>query len=171
MAGDIYCLAPPATTAHPVLLGVPHDVDPHFSPSGEQLAFRSDAELGVDNIWVTPWTGCEDMSVRPSRGAVAAALMLQDEDEALLASGLRETTVRRERRLLREGRSAGESRPNVPVYIQTLSCYSVPRHERDLPVHHRPALASCRRPCGCHQVVLRHPQHCRSRGLGIHRSV
>ncbi|KZV99128.1 composite domain of metallo-dependent hydrolase [Exidia glandulosa HHB12029] len=104
MLGDIYCLAPPSTTAHPVLLGVPHDVDPRFSPSGDRLAFRSDAELGLDNIWVIPWTGCEDMSVRSGRADFAPVLAMQDEDEKLLAAGARETDERRERRLLREGR-------------------------------------------------------------------
>ncbi|KAF8919205.1 hypothetical protein CPB85DRAFT_1549164 [Mucidula mucida] len=64
MLGDLYCLAPPGTTAHPILVGVPYDSDPHFSPDGDRLVFRSDAELGVENIWVMPWTGCEAMDVR-----------------------------------------------------------------------------------------------------------
>ena len=61
MLGDLYCLPGGAyasgiksrTRARPVLLGVPHDSDPHFSPDGEKLVFRSDAELGVENIWIT----------------------------------------------------------------------------------------------------------------------
>ncbi len=75
LLGDIYCLPSSSylsnaeafvTEARPVLLGVPHDSDPHFSPDGKLLAFRSDAELGVENIWLTEWKGCDAMNVRPS---------------------------------------------------------------------------------------------------------
>ncbi|KZT44231.1 composite domain of metallo-dependent hydrolase [Sistotremastrum suecicum HHB10207 ss-3] len=116
MIGDIYCL--PSSTkdfqhAHPILLGVPHDSDPHFSPNGDRLVFRSDAGLGVENIWVIPWKGCSAMSLRPTDRNPGAAslsselhrsLSLQKEDEAILASGVAETVERKTRRLLREGR-------------------------------------------------------------------
>ncbi|EJD52069.1 hypothetical protein AURDEDRAFT_158918 [Auricularia subglabra TFB-10046 SS5] len=64
MMGDIYCLAPPWTAAHP-----------------------------------------EAMSVRPhgAGDALLDALASREEDETLLASGVRETAERKERRLLREG--------------------------------------------------------------------
>jgi hypothetical protein len=101
MAGDIWCLpagemyaglnlgldeekekgegstyeskAHPHTRARPIILGVPYDSDPHFSPVGDKLVFRSDAELGVENIWVVPWAagGCEAMDLRPGVGAGA----------------------------------------------------------------------------------------------------
>ncbi|KAG6907448.1 hypothetical protein DXG01_008832, partial [Tephrocybe rancida] len=67
MLGDLYCLpaadvaAKGLTKARPILLGAPYDSDPHFSPEGDRLVFRSDAELGVENIWVTIWKGCEAM--------------------------------------------------------------------------------------------------------------
>ncbi|KAL1720580.1 hypothetical protein EV715DRAFT_271890 [Schizophyllum commune] len=94
--GDIYCISAddkevPAR-ARPILLGVPKEADAHFSPDGTRLAFRSDAGLGLDNIWVMPWRG------------LAEALATRDSDEALLAAGTPETTERRQRRLLREGR-------------------------------------------------------------------
>jgi hypothetical protein len=118
--GDIYCLPGSAylqgisetisRKAHPVLLGVPHDSDPHFSPNGKMFAFRSDAGLGLENIWVTKWTECEDMDVRPTERMSAEledSLKHQNVDEDLLARGMKETPERRERRLLREGRFYG----------------------------------------------------------------
>ena len=117
MLGDLYCL--PASEvyvrgtqvarARPILLGIPHDVDPHFSPTGDRLVFRSDAELGVDNIWIMPWSGCDSMDVRPSKkeGALAIALLLKSADEEMLAQGAKETPERKVNRLLREGRSQG----------------------------------------------------------------
>jgi Tol biopolymer transport system component len=74
MIGDLYCLpgglalrsvegdAP--IKALPILTGTPHDSDPHFSPNGDRLVFRSDAELGVENIWAMEWTGCEAMELK-----------------------------------------------------------------------------------------------------------
>ncbi|KAF8123752.1 hypothetical protein EV363DRAFT_1403616 [Boletus edulis] len=97
MAGNIYCLPAHSYSegklAVPVLTGVPHDADPSFSPQGDRLAFRSDAGLGVDNIWVMPWAtgGCSEMDVR-------------EYDANLLAQGVRETEDRRLRRLSQEGR-------------------------------------------------------------------
>jgi len=97
------------------MLGVPHDSDPHFSPEGDRLVFRSDAELGFDNIWIMPWSGCETMALRRtgleanSRDSLSDelvhALALKEEEDYMLASGIRETAERKVRRLLREGRS------------------------------------------------------------------
>lgn len=120
MVGDIYCLpadaylyghgaSEPPTRAVPVLLGVPHDSDPHFSPKGDRIVFRSDAELGVENIWTTEWKGCAEMNVRPMNadGALLQALQVKNEEEELLANGLKETADMKTRRLLREGRLNG----------------------------------------------------------------
>ncbi|OJT07280.1 hypothetical protein TRAPUB_1877 [Trametes pubescens] len=119
MLGDIYCLPAIAYTgaqiedyevlsrAIPVLLGVPHDSDPHFSPDGDKIVFRSDAELGVENIWIREWAGCEASDLRPAHAAnteLSHALQLKTEEEDLLANGVRETAERKQRRLLREGR-------------------------------------------------------------------
>lgn len=112
--------------ARPVITGVPFDTDPHFSPAGDKLVFRSDAELGVENIWVVPWAGCEGMDLRPEgpalgpgtngegfelwhgrNDALRQALELVSEEDALLASGVKETPERRRRRLIREGRWKG----------------------------------------------------------------
>ncbi|THG95346.1 hypothetical protein EW026_g6293 [Hermanssonia centrifuga] len=115
--GDIYCLprdaysdsANPTSTktkALPVLLGAPHDSDPHFSPNGDKLVFRSDAELGIENIWVTEWKGCAKMDVRSSEPGdeLLTALDVKDSEEELLAHGVKESSERKRRRLLREGR-------------------------------------------------------------------
>mgnify|MGYP001195776844 CR=1 FL=1 len=113
MVGDIYCLAAKdikkagadggRTEARPVLRGVPHDSDPHFSLEGDRLVFRSDAELGVENIWVMEWKGCEGMDLR----TVGVSADMRDADNALLVQGVKETEERRARRLLGEGRLGG----------------------------------------------------------------
>ena len=120
MAGDIYCLPASSyseanltsgikTKAVPVLTGVPHDAEPSFSPKGDRLAFRSDAGLGVDNIWVMPWAagGCSEMDVRSHATMTAEAIAQRELDASLLAAGVRETDERRLRRLSQEGRLAG----------------------------------------------------------------
>ncbi|KAJ7504368.1 hypothetical protein B0H11DRAFT_1981946 [Mycena galericulata] len=106
MLGDIYCLpsaevseqaqkagGSAAVTARPILLGVPHDSDPHFSPTGDRIIFRSDAGLG-------------EADLRPTQGAPALmqALRSKTYDEHLLAQGIKETNERRANRLIREGR-------------------------------------------------------------------
>lgn len=120
MLGDLYCLPADAysrshltsslsSPARPILLGVPHDSDPHFSPEGDRIVFRSDAGLGVENIWVMEWTGCDNMNVRSESGALRLldALEAMEDDDTLLASGVKETAERRQRRLIREGRLTG----------------------------------------------------------------
>lgn len=122
MIGDLYCLPATAytetqllsspTNARPILLGVPHDSDPHFSPDGEKLVYRSDAELGVENIWITKWKGCDEMDVRPAhstgRRELMDALEMKAVENDLLARGVEETLERKTRRLIREGRLDGE---------------------------------------------------------------
>lgn len=119
MLGDLYCLPSDAlqssddqTRAYPILLGVPWDSDPHFSPDGRKLVFRSDAGLGVENIWTMPWRGCQtaalrsyDRAVSPLSQSLSEALTHEEEDEHRLAEGFKEDEDRRQRRLLREGRS------------------------------------------------------------------
>lgn len=95
MLGDLYCLVPPSATAHVITRGVPHDADPHFSPRGDMLAFRSDAGLGLDNIWVMPWHGCEHMALAEDGHASEN----QDVDPGP------ETPSERARRLTAEGRA------------------------------------------------------------------
>lgn len=118
MLGDLYCITGDealqgnVNTAHPVTLGVPYDSDPHFSPEGDRLIFRSDAGLGVDNIWIKRWSGCKQMNLRPSADDILPstfriALLSKTEDEAMLRSRIPETAERRHKRLLREGRAEG----------------------------------------------------------------
>ena len=122
MVGDLYCLPgsqalQPLSTgliikARPILLGIPQDSDPHFSPSGDRLIFKSDAELGVENIWVTEWKGCEQMDVRTSEGSTEdfrVALGQQVVEEYLLAQGIAEEPQRKTNRLIREGRLHGKT--------------------------------------------------------------
>ena len=116
MLGDLYCLPVHSyahhramktresrvSRAHPILRGVPHDSDPHFSPNGDRIVFRSDAELGVENIWVMRWLGCERMDLE------RVDAITPDGNADMLARGIRETTERRKRRLMREGRLGGK---------------------------------------------------------------
>ncbi|KZV99100.1 hypothetical protein EXIGLDRAFT_762868 [Exidia glandulosa HHB12029] len=115
MLGDIYCLPPTGGEARPVLVGAPFDSDPQFSPTGDRLLFKSDAGHGVFNMFVTLWTGCDNLAVRPLRSThesgatvqradLREALRLQASDEELLSSGIAEDALRRRRRLVREGR-------------------------------------------------------------------
>lgn len=122
MLGDIYCLPGNETfkvhnggervRARPVLLGVPYDSDPHFSPEGDRFVFRSDAGLGVENIWVAEWKGCDTMDVRAvevKSDGLRRALHTKAEEDDLLKKGVRETEERRYNRLVREGRVGGMS--------------------------------------------------------------
>ncbi|KAF7356578.1 Amidohydro-rel domain-containing protein [Mycena venus] len=115
MLGDVYCLAAEevsaaggaAVTARPVLLGVPHDSNPSFSPNGDRIVFKSDAGLGVENIWVKPWSGCEAADLRPTNPgskSLQQALASKVYEEHLLSQGIMETEERRVNRLIREGR-------------------------------------------------------------------
>jgi Tol biopolymer transport system component len=107
MIGDLYCIpaseidvATDRVQARAILRGVPYDSDPHFSPEGDRLVFRSDAELGVENIWITEWKGCSKMGLNgQDKGS----------DEELLLRGVKETPERMTRRLQREGRLGGMS--------------------------------------------------------------
>ncbi|KAL0576197.1 hypothetical protein V5O48_005764 [Marasmius crinis-equi] len=111
--GEIYCVpgryildsnfVGERAEARPILQGIPYDSDPHFSPSGDKLVFRSDAGLGLENIWVTEWKGCEEMDLRST--TLAEIRAFKDEDEELLVRGVAETDERRRRRLIREGRA------------------------------------------------------------------
>ncbi|KAG7086468.1 hypothetical protein E1B28_002419 [Marasmius oreades] len=116
MLGEIYCIpgryvldsqfAGEQAEARPILQGVPFDSDPHFSPAGDKLVFRSDAGLGLENIWVTKWKGCEAMDLRSnSNPYLEEARSFRVEDEDLLIRGVAETKERQRRRLLREGRA------------------------------------------------------------------
>jgi hypothetical protein len=114
MVGDLWCLpgeqalraSDASIKARPILLGIPHDSDPHFSPNGDRIVFRSDAELGVENIWVMEWKGCDEMDLRPTtpQENFLIALNERETEERQLSQGLKEDLQRRTNRLLREGR-------------------------------------------------------------------
>ncbi|PBK62923.1 hypothetical protein ARMSODRAFT_997185 [Armillaria solidipes] len=112
MIGDLYCISSEdaddqsgtAATARPILRGVPYDSDPHFSPKGDKIVFRSDAELGVENIWVMEWRGCEKMDLMGEDYLLSRGLEFQHEDDGFLAQGVKETHERRKSRPIREGR-------------------------------------------------------------------
>ncbi|KAF8164016.1 hypothetical protein BJ912DRAFT_1005132 [Pholiota molesta] len=114
MVGDLYCL-PGAQALHssnsvinarPILRGIPYDSDAHFSPTGDRLVFKSDAELGVENIWVTEWQGCDEMDLTntAAKEGLRLAMTQKDLEEDMLAKGVREDSHRKRNRLLREGR-------------------------------------------------------------------
>ncbi|KAF9009485.1 hypothetical protein BDQ17DRAFT_1235809 [Cyathus striatus] len=112
MIGDLYCIPGheafnsqnARARARPILLGVPHDSDPHFSPEGDRIVFRSDAELGIENIWVMAWRGCKEMDLRSADSGSMLFSEADEQDESLLAKGVPENARRMHRRLHREGR-------------------------------------------------------------------
>ncbi|EJD46085.1 hypothetical protein AURDEDRAFT_184428 [Auricularia subglabra TFB-10046 SS5] len=111
MLGDIYCVPPSGGEARTLLSGAPFDADPRFSPEGDRLLYKSDAGQGLFNLYILPWSSCDEMSARPSRhgqytlsSELTAALATKEYDDELLANGVVETTIRREQRLVREGR-------------------------------------------------------------------
>ncbi|KAJ4475757.1 hypothetical protein J3R30DRAFT_3294092 [Lentinula aciculospora] len=119
MLGDIYCI--PASEAYMydskararhVLLGIPYDADPRFSPDGSRLAFRSDAGVGIDNIWIMNWSSCEEMDIRSWTVAdpwLREALAAKDTEEDLLFTRrVPETETRKRNRLRREGRISAQ---------------------------------------------------------------
>lgn len=134
MLGDLYCLASYTPTsqpaqARPILLGVPYDCDPHFSPDGDRLIFRSDAELGVENIWIMPWKGCEAMDVR--RPELSDAVQRKRQNDGSLAEGIREDMDTKVNRLTAEGRLEGSPLFQLHhIHLIDLR-YSSPCHERD----------------------------------------
>lgn len=108
MLGDLYCLPANAistqklTNARPILRGIPHDSDPHFSPNGESLIFTSDAISGVQNIWTMPWSSCDDMDIGQNK-----TLAYTEAHQQEPASSCRETRDQKTARLLSEGRLYG----------------------------------------------------------------
>ena len=171
MLGDLYCLpadayssshlaSSSASHARPILLGVPHDSDPHFSPEGDRLVFRSDAGLGVENIWVMEWNGCDNMNVRSEGGApdLLDALKTMDEEDELLANGTKETEERKQRRLTREGRIGGTCRATHSEFTKynhdsPIPLHSPARHKRDVPVGIRRKIPSLWHEDCCHKMV------------------
>ena len=129
MIGDLYCLpgsqalqsrSTSLIKASPILLGIPHDSEPHFSPTGDRLIFRSDAELGVENIWVMEWKGCEKMDLRAPEGSnedLRVALSQQAVEEKLLAQGIAEEPHRKTNRLIREGRLLGKTQVGMCHFL------------------------------------------------------
>ena len=143
--GDLYCL-PSSThratmerqTAIPILRGIPHDADPHFSPGdGNTLVWRSDAELGVENIWAMSWRGCAAHDLRH---------FAFSKDISYLS---------REARLITEGRSGGMFRQTHDCGYLTLAGPSVPNYERNVPVYHRPSCSPFWKEGDCHKMVHR----------------
>lgn len=130
--GDLYCLPSSSywatkkeQTAIPVLRGIPHDVDPHFSPGdGSTLVWRSDAELGVDNIWAMPWHGCHAHDLRR------------------VSSSENTPYLSKEPRLMAEGRSGGALRRTHDCrYLTGAGSSSISNHKRDISIYHRPSLS------------------------------
>lgn len=133
MIGDLYCLpgrlalrssnrdADVPIKALPILTGIPFDSDPRFSRNGDRLVFRSDAELGVENIWVMEWTGCEDMVLKRKH---ATDLQLALDNTRLSASSVPEDTQRKRNRLMREGRLEGSLEYHLSPFTWSLKSAS-----------------------------------------------
>ncbi len=133
MVGDLYCLpgaqalhpSNVAILARPILQGIPYDSNPHFSPTSDRLVFKSDAELGVENIWVVEWQGCDDMDLRATNTneELREALSNKFHHEELLVRGVKEDAMRKRQRLIREGRVNG-----IRFYFTTLELITQPLH-------------------------------------------
>jgi hypothetical protein len=169
MLGDLYCL--PAleaaavvrggerVQARPVLLGVPHDADAHFSPDGRILAYKSDAGHGIENIWVMEWKGCKEADLRAAATTpkLAQALGSKFEDEEMLARGVKETVERKHSRLLREGRLGGDADFSRTLHTMAHRAHSSARDQRDVPMGVRSPLPPFRFHHRFHQVVHLRP--------------
>ncbi len=62
LLGDVYTLPISGGTAIPVASGIPHEVQPRFSPDGSKIAFTSD-RAGGDNIWIMNPDGSDKRQV------------------------------------------------------------------------------------------------------------
>lgn len=186
MLGDLYCLPADAysasaltvgaspTRARPILVGVPHDSDPRFSPDGSKLVFRSDAELGIENIWVAEWKGCEAMDVRPrdeKDTELASALSVKEAEEDMLARGVKEDAARKRFRLLREGRLGGMYCKHRTCALPLIFECSSPRHQRDVPMGLRRPLPPFRLQAHRDKVVHLLAQPWRRRRVGVRHPI
>lgn len=131
MLGDLYCV-PAAEMQHavvssgdpstrvsprPFIRGIPYDSEPRFSPNGSLLAFRSDAGLGVENVWVMKWTNCSDMDLNKLDGRLIEDLSAE------------------ESRLRLEGRSTGTISLSSTCSSLNFKCLSsAARLQRDIPL-------------------------------------
>ena len=61
MVGTLFCLPSTGGTAVPIFApSVAYDTEPRFSPDGSHFLYRSDDGIGIDNIWLIPFTGCHE---------------------------------------------------------------------------------------------------------------
>jgi Tol biopolymer transport system component len=58
LLGDLYSMPITGGTATRLTSGMPHDMQPRFSPDGERIVFVSDRS-GADNVWLMPAAGGE----------------------------------------------------------------------------------------------------------------
>ena len=62
LLGDIYTVPMSGGAAVPVRTGIAYEVQPRYSPDGQQICFTSDAS-GADNIWVAKRDGSDAKQV------------------------------------------------------------------------------------------------------------
>ncbi|NNM31697.1 MAG: amidohydrolase, partial [Gemmatimonadetes bacterium] len=65
LLGDLYTIPATGGAATRITSGMPHDMQPRFSPDGETVVYVSDAS-GDDNVWMVPAGGGEPTQL--SRG-------------------------------------------------------------------------------------------------------
>lgn len=65
LLGDLYTIPATGGAATRITSGMPHDMQPRFSPDGESVVYVSDAS-GDDNVWMVPAGGGEPIQL--SRG-------------------------------------------------------------------------------------------------------
>jgi Tol biopolymer transport system component/imidazolonepropionase-like amidohydrolase len=71
MLGDIYTIPAAGGTATRLTQGIAHDVQPRFSPDGDEIVFISDRS-GDDNVWIMAADGSD---VRPVTRDVASSYL------------------------------------------------------------------------------------------------
>ncbi|THH13219.1 hypothetical protein EW146_g6977 [Bondarzewia mesenterica] len=122
MTGDIYCLPANARSSALAASGSPR-------PSGPaRFVYRSDAELGLENIWIREWAGCvqEDLHLKNDQHVPAElrqALDTREEDEDMLVRGVKETMERKKRRLIRAGRLGARRVTNETYNWLSNACF------------------------------------------------
>lgn len=69
LLGDLYSIPATGGAATRLTSGLPHDMQPRFSPDGETIVFVSDAS-GDDNVWTVPAGGGEPSQLTRGTGSV-----------------------------------------------------------------------------------------------------
>lgn len=68
LLGDLYTMPISGGSANRLTHGLPHDMQPRFSPDGERIVFISDRS-GDNNVWIMPATGGDPTQISKGIGS------------------------------------------------------------------------------------------------------